>query len=54
MEEIGKVKFKHAVAREDTVYFNINTIDAADASKKLACTPIYARLLKEMEHTPVN
>ena len=47
MQEIGKVKFKHAVVPEDAVNLNINTIDAADASKKLACTEIYARFLKK-------
>ena len=47
MQEIGKVKFKSAVAPEDAVNLNINTIDAADASKRLACTAIYARFLKK-------
>ena len=40
MQEIGKVP-------EDAVNLKINTIDAADASKKLACTAIYARFLKK-------
>ena len=35
MQEIGKVKFKHAVVPEDAVNLDIDTIDAADASKKL-------------------
>ena len=47
MQEIGKVKFRRAVVPEDAVNLNINTIDAADASKKLACTAIYARFLKK-------
>ena len=47
MQEIVKVKFKRAVVAEDVVNLNINTIDAADASKKLACTAIYARFLKK-------
>ena len=47
MQEIGKVKFKRAVVPEDAVNLNINTIDAADASKKLTSTAIYARFLKK-------
>ena len=47
MQEIGKVKFKHAVVPEDAVNLDVNTIDAADDSKKLACTAIYARFLKK-------
>ena len=54
MQEIGKVKFNRAVVPEDAVNLNKNTIDAADTSKKLACTAIYARFLKKNEHTPVN
>ena len=38
IQEIGKVKFKRVVVPEDT-------IDATDASKKLACTAIYPRFL---------
>ena len=47
MQEIGKVKFKHAVVPENAVNLNINTIDTTDARKKLACTAVYARFLKE-------
>ena len=47
MQEIGKVKFKRAVVPEEAVNLNINTIDAADASKKLTSTAIYARFLKK-------
>ena len=47
MQKVGKVKFKRAVVPEDAVNLNINTIDAADDSKKLACTAIYARFLKK-------
>ena len=47
MQKIGKVKFRRAVVPEDAVNLNINTTDAADASKKLACTAIYARFLKK-------
>ena len=38
MQGIGKVKFKRAVVPEYAVNLNINITDAADASKKLACT----------------
>ena len=47
IQEIAKVKFERAVVPEDAVNLKINTIDASDASKKLACTAIYARFLKE-------
>ena len=47
MQEIDRVKFKHAVVPEDALNLNINTIDATDATKKLACTAINARFLKE-------
>ena len=43
MQGVGKVKFKRAVVPEDAVNLNINTIYAADASKKA----IYARFLKK-------
>ena len=45
MQGIGKIKFKRAVVPEYSVNLNINITDAADASKKLACTAIYARFL---------
>ena len=47
MHKIGKVKFKFAVVPEDAVNLNINTVDTADTSKKLACTTTYARFLKK-------
>ena len=47
IQEIAKVKFERAVVPEDAVNLNINTIDDTDASKKLACTAIYARFLKK-------
>ena len=45
MQEIGKLKFKRAIVPEDAINLDINTIDAADASNKLACIAIYARFL---------
>ena len=47
MLEIGKVKFKRAVVSEDPGNLNINTIDAPNASKKMACTAVYTRCLKK-------
>ena len=47
MQEIGKLKFKRAIVPEDAVNLDINTIDAADASKKVACVAIYARFLRK-------
>ena len=46
MQEIGIFKFNHAVLPQVAVNFNVNTIDTLDTSKKLACTAIYARFLK--------
>ena len=47
MQEIGNLKFKRAIVPEDAVNLNINTIDAADASSKVACVAIYARFLRK-------
>ena len=47
MQEIGKIKFQRAVVPEDAINLDIPTIDAADASQKLACVTIYARFLKK-------
>ena len=47
MQEIGKLKFKRAIVPEDAINLDINTIDAADASNKLACVAIYARFLRK-------
>ena len=46
-QELGKVRFRCAAVPEDAVNLDINIIDAADASKKQACTAIYARFLKK-------
>ena len=46
MQEIGTLRFQRAVVPEDSVNLDINTIDAADASNKMACVAIYARFLR--------
>ena len=46
MREIGKIKFQGAVIQEDPINLDIQIIDVADASQKLACVAIYARFLK--------
>ena len=40
MQEIDNLRFQRAVVPEDAVNLDINTIDAADASNKLACVAI--------------
>ena len=47
MQEIGNLKFKRAIVPEDAVNLDINTIDAADASSKVACVAICARFLRK-------
>ena len=47
IQDISKVKFKRAAVPEDAVNLNINTIDVADASKRVASTAIYARFLRK-------
>ena len=46
MQEIGRIKFQRAVVPEGATNLDIQTIDAADVSKKLACVAIYARYFK--------
>ena len=46
MQEIGKIKFQRAVVLEDIISLDIQAINAADASQKLACVAIYTRCLK--------
>ena len=43
MQEIGNLRFQRAVVPEDAVNLDINTIDAEDASNKMACVAINAR-----------
>ena len=47
MQEIDKIIFQRAVVPEDTINLDIETINAADASQKLACVVIYAKFLKK-------
>ena len=47
MQEIGNLKFKREIVPEDAVNLDINTIDAADASSKVACVAIYAGILRK-------
>ena len=47
MQKIGKIRFKRAIVPENAANLNINTIDFADASNKLACPATYARFLKK-------
>ena len=46
MQEIGNLRFQRAVVPEDALNLEINTVDAADASNKVASIAIYARVLK--------
>ena len=46
MQEIDNLRFQRAVLPEDAVNLEINTIDAADGSNKLACVAIYAKILR--------
>ena len=47
MKELRNIRFKRAIIPADAVSLTINTIDAADASKNLACAAIYARFLRK-------
>ena len=44
MKEINSIQFKRTIVPDDAVNLDINTIDAGDASKSLACVAIYARI----------
>ena len=46
MLEIGRIKFQSEVVPEDAINLDIQTIDAVDASQKLACVAIYAKYFK--------
>ena len=43
MQEIDNLRFQRGVVPEEAANLDINTIDAADASNKMACIAIYAR-----------
>ena len=45
MQEICRIKFQRAVDPEDAINPDIETIDAADASLKLAFMVIYTRFI---------
>ena len=47
MQEIARIKFQRAVVPEDAINLDIQTIDAADASQKLACVAISTKFLKK-------
>ena len=46
MQEIDYLKFQRAVVPEDAVNLELNTIDPADASNKMAYIALYARFLR--------
>ena len=46
VREIGKIKFQRAVVPEDAINLDTQTVDAADASQKLAFVAIYARFYR--------
>ena len=43
MQEIKNIKFNRAIIPKYAISLNINTVDAGDASKNIACIAIYAR-----------
>ena len=47
MQEIGNLRFQRAVLQENTMNFDINTIDAADTGNKMTCVVIYVRFLRK-------
>lgn len=47
MQEIGKSKVKMGVATDDEVKLDMANVQAADASKDIACVAIYGRYLKK-------
>ena len=47
IEELGKLRFRRCVVPIDAVNLEVETIDTGDASKELACSAIYARILRK-------
>ncbi|MEM7375655.1 MAG: hypothetical protein AAF587_44090, partial [Bacteroidota bacterium] len=47
MEEISNVKYRRAIIPVDAINLDIDTIDAGDASKDIACVAIYARFQRK-------
>ena len=46
IQVIGNLRFQRLVVSKDTVNLDINTVDSADLSNKVACIAIYARFLR--------
>ena len=46
MQDIGNLRFQRLVVSKNAVNLDINTVDAADLSNKMACIAIYARFLR--------
>ena len=47
MEEIGNYRYQRCVVPIDAVNLDVETIDTGDASKEMACSAIYARILRK-------
>ena len=52
MQEISNLRFQRVIVPEDVVNLDTNTTDAADASNKMACVPIYARFPHAFQYMP--
>ena len=48
IKEINNIRFNRAVIPDDAVSLDINTINTADASKKIACSAIYVRFKRKL------
>ena len=47
IQQLSEVTFKRCIIPPDAVNLDIHTIDTADASKEVACSAIYARVLRK-------
>ena len=47
IKKLGQLKFQRCIIPSDAVNTDIHTIDTADASKEIACSAIYARILRK-------
>ena len=43
IKEIGDLKFRRAVIRDDAISLDVETIGVADAGENLICAAVYAR-----------
>ena len=43
IRKLGDIKFRRAIVPEDAVNLNLEVLEMADASEKLACVAIYGR-----------